>query len=352
MGGLATALRNDMGVSSLGDAYALYAEFFKVFAIWSNQLDSARSRVDACKKTDAFRRALASCQQDPRTDGADLLNWLSRPSQHVMRQPLVLGNLLDFTPPQHPSRAALEEAMEKIKAVVSAVDAKKRDYEQRTRLVELHTSVRGLEEVEELVQPHRQLLREGELAELRRGASLKEGGGGQLGQSNSREELGAAMESGGGGGGGGGGLLRCFGTEDGPSHRYGLLCNDSFWYCEMLRGNTYNLIHVFHLRKPSDGGILAPTGAGKTTSRKRASVFAPSPKKDVGASEDSADEANTKNYAVVEAAEGDSFWLKDSQLSVQLKPASSSQDDSHEWLATLLQVSGSKMVYVSPFSAC
>ena len=251
----------------------------QVFAVWSNHLDSARNRVSACKKLDTFKRAMLKCQQDPRTDGLDLLNWLSRPSQHVMRQPLVLGNLLELTPPEHPGHASLVLANKRVNAMVISVDAKKRDYEQRTRLVELYARLRGTsDESDELVQPHRQLLREGELAEVTRaaGASAAVGtGGGEASQTGRANKKAAAAaypsvgdleagvvpsaagvdggNGGGGGGGGGGFALRCFGMiggDDAP--RYGLLCNDSFWYCEVLRGNRYNLIHVFLLDYRAD----------------------------------------------------------------------------------------------------
>ena len=127
--------------------------------------------------------------------------------------------------------------------------------EMRARLVELHERLRGEEDFgEALVQPHRQLLREGELREV------------------SRE----------GGGGGGAASVNQRGAP-----KYGLLCNDSFWLCETLRGNRFNLLHVFHFEdvvqkrlgargESGDGGEassrkkLAKTGSGLTAMLARA----------------------------------------------------------------------------------
>ena len=38
------------GTASLGEAFSMYAEYFKVFREYCNNLDTARNRVDACKK--------------------------------------------------------------------------------------------------------------------------------------------------------------------------------------------------------------------------------------------------------------------------------------------------------------
>ena len=64
------------GTSSLGEAFTMYAEYFKVFQEYCNNLDYARNRVDACKKHEVFKRAFKQCQEDPRSKGMDLHNWL------------------------------------------------------------------------------------------------------------------------------------------------------------------------------------------------------------------------------------------------------------------------------------
>jgi hypothetical protein len=167
--GLAKALRGGKA-ASLGDAYIQYTEFFKVFSDWSFNLESARNRVDACKKLEHFRTALNTCQvreahaprrartfppcayvptvrvrsrrartfapcactsarshrshcawqADPRSEFADILNWLNRPNQHLMRQPMIVENLRDRTRKARPgctSLAALEVALAKVRVL-------------------------------------------------------------------------------------------------------------------------------------------------------------------------------------------------------------------------------------------
>lgn len=79
---------------SVGDAFAMHADFFKVFQFWIYNLDSARARVDATKKLDAFKKMYNACLRDARSKGLDVHNWLQRPNQHLMRQPLLLDALV------------------------------------------------------------------------------------------------------------------------------------------------------------------------------------------------------------------------------------------------------------------
>ena len=87
------------GTESIGDVFSMYAQYFKVFEEYCNNLDHARNRVDACKKLEVrlhargrantvtraegvarfaqvFKRAFKQCQEDPRSRGMDLHNWL------------------------------------------------------------------------------------------------------------------------------------------------------------------------------------------------------------------------------------------------------------------------------------
>ena len=67
---------------------------FHVAQEWIYHLDSARARVDATKKHDAFKKMYNACLRDHRSKGLDIHNWLQRPNQHLMRQPLLLDALV------------------------------------------------------------------------------------------------------------------------------------------------------------------------------------------------------------------------------------------------------------------
>ena len=73
-----------------------------MFQEYCNNIDNARLRIESCMKLETFKRAFRKCQEDQRAKGLNLQNWLMRPNQHLMRQPLLLEALLKNTPREHP----------------------------------------------------------------------------------------------------------------------------------------------------------------------------------------------------------------------------------------------------------
>ena len=98
-----------------GDAFVLHADFFKVFQGWIYNLDSARARVDATKKHDAFKKMYNACLRDHRSKGLDIHNWLQRPNQHLMRQPLLLDALVASMHSEHPGFVPMQRGLDRIK---------------------------------------------------------------------------------------------------------------------------------------------------------------------------------------------------------------------------------------------
>ena len=94
---LAAALRGDKAVS-IAEVFLRFAEYFKVFAAYTSGLDAARSRIDAIRKLETGREVLQQCQQDSRTRGSDIHDWLVRPNQHIMRQPMLLEQVSAISP--------------------------------------------------------------------------------------------------------------------------------------------------------------------------------------------------------------------------------------------------------------
>ena len=74
---------------SVGDCFSMNAKFFMVFREYCNNLNNAVNRIDACKKLEVFKRAFKGCQEDPRSRGMDLNNWLmsAPPLPHPPRAP-------------------------------------------------------------------------------------------------------------------------------------------------------------------------------------------------------------------------------------------------------------------------
>ena len=213
-------------------------------------------------KLETFKRAFRKCQEDQRAKGLNLQNWLMRPNQHLMRQPLLLEALLKNTPKEHPDHDRLLQGLNKAKEIVQHIDENKHAHAQAVKLVALHGRLRG--HFEELVVPSRHLLREGAMHELHK-AAVKPGAAAlaTLGTSNIMGERETNRRT--------GGEERttsmrrrtinvsaATASTFARSAHYGFLCNDSLWYCEALRGNKYKVIHVFHF---AEGGPQEPRGA-------------------------------------------------------------------------------------------
>ena len=243
---LAHALRGAKA-GSVAEAFLAFADDFKVFSVYSTGLETARSRVDAIRKLESGRAALFQCQQDVRTSGLDIHNWLVRPNQHLMRQPMLLEQLHALTPEAAPAKPALAAALAKVKAVVAEVDHKKFEHEQRLKLASVCTRMVG-DDTDNLVLPHRYLLREGAFAQLQRRARVSghatdgvegsRGSGISGGSLDEEDTLGIGYDS----------FVRrtLLPKVARRPTKYAVLCNDSLWYCELLRGNRYRLLHVFH----------------------------------------------------------------------------------------------------------
>ena len=307
------------GTASLGEAFSMYAEYFKVFQEYCNNLDYARNRVDACKKLEVFKRAFRQCQEDPRSRGMDLHNWLQRPNQHLMRQPLLLEAILGNTQKDHPGHASMHTALEKIKVVVAQIDSAKEVHEQRLRLVQLHQRLRG--DFEDLVVPARSLVREASVQEVARKAN-------KTARTNVKNDssLSDSLPT----QGDGGSRHHSFKGAAGATHHYAFLCNDSLWFCEVLRGNKYKVLHTFHFKSAD---AQSATGAKPLSAQ---DAKAPPPTTDVQQSGPS------------------SFWVSDSTLSVHLRLAGG--EDADVWVqaideATSAAVSEDKPLETPPESA-
>ena len=54
------------GTDSIGDVFSMYAQYFKVFEEYCNNVDHARNRVDACKKLEVLACAWPGQHGDAR----------------------------------------------------------------------------------------------------------------------------------------------------------------------------------------------------------------------------------------------------------------------------------------------
>jgi len=145
----------------IGAAFTKIAEFFKMYTMYcSNQANALQTIEDTKKKDKKFRECLDICHKDPKCRGLFLQSFLIKPIQRVCKYPLLLRELIRYTPEDHPDYAPLNGAMAKINEVVGKINEGQRMLEGLHRIVELQSQIEG---VQDLIAPNRRLHFEGDL---------------------------------------------------------------------------------------------------------------------------------------------------------------------------------------------
>ncbi|XP_015589739.1 intersectin-1 isoform X6 [Cephus cinctus] len=95
-----------------------------------------------------FLEVAQACQQDPRTKGMPLSSFLIKPMQRITKYPLIVSKILEYTPPGHPDRQYLQEALAKAEEFCTQVNEGVREKENSDRLewLQKHVVCDGLEE--------------------------------------------------------------------------------------------------------------------------------------------------------------------------------------------------------------
>jgi len=93
--------------------------------------------------------------------GFDLFSYVIKPVQRLCKYPLLLRELLKFTPNTHPDYKDLQEAYTKIEAAVLHVNEAKRKKENGSKMIAIN-QLFGDESLN-LLQPSRYFIKEGEV---------------------------------------------------------------------------------------------------------------------------------------------------------------------------------------------
>ena len=206
-----------------------------------------------------------------------------------MRQPMLLEQLVALTHEKSANKKVLEDALEKVKSVVSAVDQRKFEHEQKVKLAAIFDRIRGDVE-EDLLPESRYLLKEGAMIEVKRRTSSRS----SEHESSDNEELSVRVDS-----------LERFNLLRGRrANKYAILCNDSFWYCELLRGNRYRPLHVFHFSQHNSARLSSASARWSS--------------------------------AVNSHTAGTAFYVSDREITLCLQPARSNGSEAGDWVNQLV----------------
>uniref|UniRef100_T1IY47 Intersectin-1 n=1 Tax=Strigamia maritima TaxID=126957 RepID=T1IY47_STRMM len=84
--------------------------------------------------TPEFKNIARKCCQDPRTKGMPLSSFLLKPMQRITKYPLLIKKILDYTPPEHPDRVQLEDALVRAQELCNQVNEAVRERENTDQL--------------------------------------------------------------------------------------------------------------------------------------------------------------------------------------------------------------------------
>jgi hypothetical protein len=100
----------------------------KVYGDWMKYHSAANKRLIDLQKSPSVQFWLAECHASAKdiTAAWSLDSLIIKPTQRLLKYPLLLKELMDCTPPDHPGHAALVQAYETIKAAANRINDKTR----------------------------------------------------------------------------------------------------------------------------------------------------------------------------------------------------------------------------------
>ncbi|XP_070453294.1 intersectin-1 isoform X4 [Equus przewalskii] len=114
----------------------------------SCQLNGAALIQQKTDEAPDFKEFVKRLAMDPRCKGMPLSSFILKPMQRVTRYPLIIKNILENTPENHPDHSHLKHALENAEELCSQVNEGVREKENSDRLewIQAHVQCEGLSE--------------------------------------------------------------------------------------------------------------------------------------------------------------------------------------------------------------
>ncbi|XP_074826502.1 intersectin-1 isoform X3 [Natator depressus] len=138
-----------MPVKMIGDILtALLPHMQPYIRFCSCQLNGAALIQQKTDEVPEFKEFVKRLAMDPRCKGMPLSSFLLKPMQRVTRYPLIIKNIIENTPENHPDHSHLKHALEKAEELCSQVNEGVREKENSDRLewIQAHVQREGLSE--------------------------------------------------------------------------------------------------------------------------------------------------------------------------------------------------------------
>lgn len=174
-------MSNNVAITSIGDILCeMLPRLTPYVRFCSCQLKACQLLQTKIETNPEFKQLEKSCIADPRAKGLPLSSYLLKPLQRICKYPLLIREILKFTPENHFDRGNLETALEKAEELCQQVNEGVRSQENTDRLEWLQAHV-NLESIGERLFFNsttnclgpRKLLHSGTLWKVKSGKELK-----------------------------------------------------------------------------------------------------------------------------------------------------------------------------------
>lgn len=150
----------DKDLEHAPSVFLSYAAYFKMYSSYMNSFDIRLATLNRLRATNKkFAVYVKHIEESLRIGGSDLASYLIMPVQRIPRYVLLLKEITKHTPPDHPEYRNHLMALEKVKAIAAHINSAKADAEALAKLMQVQYKITNCNF--ELVQPHRQIVREG-----------------------------------------------------------------------------------------------------------------------------------------------------------------------------------------------
>jgi hypothetical protein len=113
-----------------------------MYTVYCYNQSEAVKRVDQVKRENPkFNKFLDEKVNDPECRSLDLNSFLITPIQRICRYPLLLKELLKYTPKDHVDHAGLSNAIKKVEEVVARLNEERRIIENQIKLAKLDEKI-------------------------------------------------------------------------------------------------------------------------------------------------------------------------------------------------------------------
>jgi len=143
------------------EAFKMVTPAFKGYSVYCKDYMQANEMIEKkLSSVSAFKKFVNTQQQKSKKNGKFMLiqDLVIKPVQRICKYPLFFQSIIKKTEPVHPMKKDLEELLEQIQTIANLVDARVKEYRERSKVVSVFRSVAGV--TDDLLSSKRRFLKE------------------------------------------------------------------------------------------------------------------------------------------------------------------------------------------------